>query len=61
VGDLVLGIDERKSRPRVATVIDGVSTAVAPERLQQLIEGNLSPYLPGCIGILNHLFFWPEL
>ena len=47
-GELILGIDEeRKSRPRVATVVDGVSIAVAPERLQQLIEGNVSPFLPG--------------
>lgn len=47
-GELFLGIyEDKKSRPRVATDIDGVSTAVAPERLQQLIEGNVSPYLPG--------------
>jgi hypothetical protein len=47
-GDLFLGIDEdKKSKPRVATGIDGVSTSLAPERLQQLIEGNVSPYLPG--------------
>jgi Putative DNA-binding domain len=47
-GELILGMDEeRKSRPRVATIVDGVSTAVAPERLQQLIEGNVSPYLFG--------------
>jgi predicted HTH transcriptional regulator len=47
-GELFLGIDEdRKSKPRVATNIDGVSTTLAPERLQQLIEGNISPYLPG--------------
>jgi hypothetical protein len=47
-GDLILGIDEdKKSKPRVASVIDGVSAALAPERLQQLIEGNVSPYLPG--------------
>ena len=47
-GDLILGVDEdKKSKPRVASVIDGVSTDLAPERLQQLIEGNVSPYLPG--------------
>lgn len=47
-GDLILGINEdKKSKPRIASVIDGVSTALAPERLQQLIEGNVSPYLPG--------------
>jgi hypothetical protein len=47
-GELFLGIDEdRKSKPRVATSIDGVPIGVAPERLQQLIEGNLSPHLPG--------------
>ena len=47
-GDLFLGIDEdRKSKPRVATAVDGVPVELAPERLQQLIEGNVSPYLPG--------------
>jgi hypothetical protein len=47
-GELFLGIDEdRKSKPRVATSIDGVPDGIAPERLQQLIEGNLSPHLPG--------------
>jgi hypothetical protein len=47
-GELILGIDEdKKSKPRVARAIDGVPTTLAPERLQQLIEGNVSPYLPG--------------
>ncbi len=47
-GQLVLGIDEEKrTKPRVAKSIDGLPTSIAPERLQQLIEGNLSPYLPG--------------
>jgi len=47
-GELFLGIDEdKKSKPRVATSIDGVPSGIAPERLQQLIEGNVSPYLPG--------------
>jgi Putative DNA-binding domain len=47
-GELFLGIDEdRKSKPRVATRIDGISIEMVPERLQQLIEGNVSPYLPG--------------
>jgi predicted HTH transcriptional regulator len=47
-GDLILGIDEdKKSKPRVAKGIDGVSIRLAPERLQQLLEGNVSPYLPG--------------
>src|SRR5262249_49352121 len=47
-GELFLGIDEdKKSKPRVATGIDGAPLALAPERLQQLIEGNVSPYLPG--------------
>jgi Putative DNA-binding domain len=47
-GELFLGIDEdRKSRPRVATSIDGSPAALAPERLQQLIESHVSPYLPG--------------
>jgi len=47
-GDLILGVvEDRKSKPRVASVIDGVSTALDTERLQRLIEGNVSPYLPG--------------
>ena len=47
-GDLFLGIDEdKKSKPRVAKVIDGVSSNLAPERLQQLIEAHVFPYLPG--------------
>jgi predicted HTH transcriptional regulator len=47
-GQLFLGIDEdKRSKPRVATGIDGAPVALAPERLQQLIEGNVSPYLPG--------------
>jgi hypothetical protein len=47
-GELFLGIDEdKKSRPRVATEIDDAPAALAPERLQQLIQGNVSPYLPG--------------
>ena len=46
-GELFLGIVEDKSKPRVATSIDGVPIKLAPERLQQLIEGNVSPYLPG--------------
>jgi hypothetical protein len=47
-GELFLGIDEdRKSKPRVATSINGAPVTLAPERLQQLIEGNVSPYLPG--------------
>lgn len=47
-GELFLGIDEdKKSKPRVATGLDGIPIAIAPERLQQLIEGNVSPYLSG--------------
>jgi hypothetical protein len=47
-GEIILGIKEdTKAKPKVASEIDGVSTTHAPERLQQLIEGNLSPYLPG--------------
>jgi hypothetical protein len=47
-GELFLGIEEdRQSKPRVAISIDGASSALEPERLQQLIEGNVSPYLPG--------------
>jgi Putative DNA-binding domain len=47
-GELFLGIDEdKKSKPRIASSIDGAPAALAPERLQDLIEGNLNPYLPG--------------
>lgn len=47
-GELVLGIEEdSKARPRIATNVNGVPIAVVPERLQQLIESNVSPYLPG--------------
>lgn len=47
-GELILGVDEdKKSKPRLAVRVDGIPTTVAPERLQQLIEGNVSPYLPG--------------
>jgi hypothetical protein len=47
-GELFLGIDEdRRSKTRVASSIDGAPVALAPERLQQLIEGNVSPHLPG--------------
>ena len=47
-GEVFLGIDEdRKAKPKVATIIDGVSIEIAPETLQRTIEGNISPYLPG--------------
>lgn len=47
-GDLFLGIDEdRSSKPKVAAGIDGVPAEIAPERLQQLIESNVSPPLRG--------------
>jgi hypothetical protein len=47
-GELFLGINEdKKSKPRVATSVDGAPVTLAPERLQNLIEGNVSPYLPG--------------
>jgi Schlafen, AlbA_2 len=47
-GELFLGIDEdRKTRPRPAKVLDGVPANLPSDRLQQLIEGNLYPYLPG--------------
>lgn len=47
-GELFLGINEdRKSKPRVAEEIDGILSTLGPERLQQLIEGNVFPYLPG--------------
>lgn len=47
-GDLILGVDEdRSSKPKVAADIDGVPAEIGPEQLQQLIESNVSPYLPG--------------
>jgi predicted HTH transcriptional regulator len=47
-GELFLGVEEdKKSKPRVATALDGVLAGIPPERLQQLVEGNVSPYLPG--------------
>ena len=47
-GDLILGVDEdKKSKPRVAKAVDGVSTTLAPERPQQLVASNVFPYLPG--------------
>jgi hypothetical protein len=47
-GELFLGIDEdRKSKPRVATRIDGVPLDLAPEQFQQVIDDSVSPYLPG--------------
>lgn len=46
-GELVLGVkEEKKGNTKVATEIDGVPTSLARERLQQLIEGNVSPDLP---------------
>jgi predicted HTH transcriptional regulator len=39
-GELFLGIDEDKmSKPRVASSIEGAPAGLPPERLQQLIEG----------------------
>jgi hypothetical protein len=49
-GELILGIQEDKSNPGVASGIDGVPTTVSRERLKDLIQGNLSPHLPG-IGL----------
>lgn len=48
-GDLILGVDEdRTSKPRVAATVDGVpSGTIDPERLQQLVDGSISPHLPG--------------
>ena len=49
--DLFLGIaEDKKSKPRVALDIDGVPAALAAERLKDLMEGHLSPYLTG-IGV----------
>ncbi len=45
-GELILGIKEEK-KSKVAAVVDGVATTLARERLQQLIESNVSPDLPG--------------
>ena len=46
-GELILGVrEEKKGNTRVAIEIDGVPTTLSRERLQQLIEGNLSPDLP---------------
>jgi hypothetical protein len=47
-GELFLGIaEDKKSRPPVAASIDGAPASLATDQLQQLIEGNVSPYLPG--------------
>jgi hypothetical protein len=47
-GDLIWGIQEDgKTVPRVGKAIDGLPKTLDPQRLQQLIEGNVSPYLPG--------------
>jgi hypothetical protein len=47
-GDIFWGIQEDgKARPRAAKAIDGVPTTLDSQRLQQLVEGNVSPYLPG--------------
>jgi hypothetical protein len=47
-GVLVLGVtEERKEKVRAAGEADGVPDAVPTDQLQRLIEGNVSPYLPG--------------
>lgn len=47
-GELFLGVDEdKKTRPRLALALDGIPASLTPERLQQLIEGNVSPHLLG--------------
>ncbi len=49
-GTLVIGIKERKEgRTRLADELDGGidPKATSPEWLQQLIEGSISPHLPG--------------
>ena len=47
-GDLILGVGEGKSKPKVASIIDGVpADTIAPEQLQQIVETNISPHLPG--------------
>jgi len=60
-GELILGVaEEPKSRPRVVSRIDGVPTTIAPERLQQLLEGNVYPYLPGMRVLRVRLSPLPE-
>ena len=48
-GVLVLGVTERRDErgPSVASGLDGVEATVTPEWLQQVIESNISPHLPG--------------
>jgi schlafen family protein len=47
-GALVLGVtEEKKGKERVAGDADGVPDSVPTDQLQRLIEGNVSPYLPG--------------
>src|SRR5262249_20263781 len=46
-GELFLGIAEDRSKRRVATSLDGAPITLDPQQLQQLIDGNISPYLPG--------------
>lgn len=49
-GILIIGIAEKKvGKSRIAERIDGgvPRTLISPEELQRIIEGNLSPYLPG--------------
>jgi hypothetical protein len=47
-GELILGIEEeKKAGARVAAKVDGVPAALPQERLQQIIEGNISPHLTG--------------
>ena len=58
-GELILGVkEEKKGNTRVASGIDGVPTTLARERLQKLIEGNVSPDLLGVrfqvVNLLRH-------
>jgi Putative DNA-binding domain len=47
-GELFLGIaEDKKPKPPVAAKIEGAPASLATDQLQQLIEGNVSPYLPG--------------
>ena len=48
-GDMILGVrEEKRGKSRVAAAIDGIEVGLIEcERLQRLIEGNVSPYLPG--------------
>jgi hypothetical protein len=50
-GELIVGVqEEKRAKMSFASGIDGIPTTVSRERLLDLIQGNLSPHLPG-IGL----------